>query len=157
LIQNTYNNIEVNDVKNKQIEIIVDALASDQLRDYIYETFYQPIKVIKDTIARGLKTMKEPIANENLQAIKTNFMRYEMTIDANLQNEEALLDELVSKSIEEVKYDLIVESQKKEMALADALLLILDESNVTCQVYDLLRQLLYKTEDRIDIIHQLKN
>ncbi len=156
MIKSPYNGFEVTTLKNTQIQIIIDALKQEQLHGYIHETFYQPIKTIKDTIARGLKSMKEPIADEDLKKIKTTFIKYEMAVDVNLAHEETILSELAAKKLDAETHNKIIEAQYKEMELAQMLLQILDQSQADCQVYDLMRQLLYKTEDRIDITHHLK-
>lgn len=144
-------------MNNKQIEIILNSLQPVELHGYILETFYEPIKIIKDNIARGLKSMKLPIADEDLLKIKTTFMRYEMVVDRNLNSEEILLNELIQKQMIHNQFEVVIESQQKEMELANVLLEILDHSEATCQIYDLLRQLIYKTEDRIDITKHYLN
>ncbi len=144
-------------MNNKQIEIILDSLKPDELQSYLLETFYNPIKVIKDNIARGLKSMKLPIADEDLAKIKTTFMKYEMIIDHNLSSEENMLKELIVNDNVSDKFTEVLKSQKKEMDIANVLLDVLNHSTATCQVYELLRQLLYKTEDRIDITTHFLN
>jgi hypothetical protein len=144
-------------VNNKQIEIILESLKPEELHSYLLDTFYSPIKVIKDNIAKGLKSMKLPIADEDLIKIKTTFMKYEMIIDHNLSIEESMLEELVINDNASHKFTEVLKSQTKEMDIAKVLLDVLNQSKATCQVYELLRQLLYKTEDRMDITMHLLN
>ena len=144
-------------MNNKQIEIILESLKPDELHGYLLDTFYRPIKVIKDNIDRGLKNMKLPIADEDLTKIKTTFMKYEMIIDYNLSSEENMLKELITTNNTSNDFVEVLKSQKKEMDIANVLLDVLNQSKATCQVYELLRQLLYKTEDRIDITMHLLN
>lgn len=140
-------------MKNKQIEIILESIDKDQTHNYVLETFYLPIKQLKDTIARGLKSMKSPIADEDLVAIKSSFMRFEMAIDKNLQEEIALLPALLKEQgITKQEMEKIERHHLKEKSIVAALHTILDHSTATCQVYDLLKQALYKSEDRIDVL-----
>jgi hypothetical protein len=141
-------------MKNKQIEIILGSIEKSNTHDYVVETFYLPIKQIKDTIAKGLKSMKVPIADEDLSTIKSSFMRFEMEIDKNLQQEMALLPVLLSEQglgkEESEKISLNLQKEKNVVATMHE---ILDQSNAKCQVYDLLKQALYKSEDRMDVLN----
>lgn len=140
-------------MKNKQIEIILGSIDKEQTHDYVLETFYLPIRQLKDTIARGLKAMKSPIADEDLKKIKASFMRFEMEIDNNLEHETAVLPVLLSEQgISKQESEKIQEALKKEKSVVEGLHAILDKSTAKCQVYDLLKQALYKSEDRMDVL-----
>jgi len=146
-------------MKNKQIEIILESIEKSNTHDYVVETFYLPIKQIKDTIAKGLKSMKVPIADEDLSTIKTSFMRFEMEIDKNLQQEMELLPVLLGEQgLSKEESERISLNLQKEKNVVTSMHEILDQSNAKCQIYDLLKQVLYKSEDRMDVLdHFMKD
>lgn len=140
-------------MKNKQIEIILESIDEAHTYDYVVDTFYHPIKQLKNNIARGLKGMKNPIANEDLSAIKANFMRFEMEIDRNLEAEKEILSKLLSdKGLSEKEKQTLIDNLQKEKSLVAALHSIFEQSNASCQVYELLKQVLFKSEDRMDVL-----
>jgi hypothetical protein len=140
-------------MKNKQIEIILSSIDENDVHGYVVETFYQPIKQIKDTIARGLKGINTPIADEDLAALKSSFMRFEMAIDKNLQQELGLLPTLLNEQgLSKQETEKVNKALEKEKNLALTIHNILDQSIASCQVYDLLKQALYKSDDRVDVL-----
>lgn len=140
-------------MKNKQIEIILSSVEKNEIYDYVVDTFYHPIKQIKDTIARGLKGIKEPIADEDLSTLKSSFMKFEMEIDRNLDKELSILASVLNQqAIDNEKTAQVVKALEKEKRIVSQIHAILDQSKATCQVYDLLKQVLYKSEDRVDVL-----
>lgn len=144
-------------MNNKQVEIIIKSLKTDQLSEYLKESFCDPMRIIKENIHNGLKPIHLTLEKEDLESIKKSFLRYEMVIDENLKLEENLMPVIESVSHLSLDQRLVAKSilrncatgHQKELALAQSLRELIGD--VSCQVYDLIRQLTYKTDDRIDI------
>ena len=144
-------------MNNKQVEIIIKSLNVDQLSEYLKESFCDPMRIIKENIHNGLKPMHFPLEKENIEEIKKTYLKYEMVIDGNLKLEENLMPVIHSVSHLSLDQRLVAKSilrncstgHQKELAVAQKLTELVGD--VSCQVYDLIRQLTYKTDDRIDI------
>lgn len=144
-------------MNNKQVEIIIQSMSVDQRSEYLKESFCEPMRIIKENIHRGLKPMQLPLKDENVEDIKKMFLKYEMTIDSNLKIEEILMPVIQSVSKLSADQRLTVKSiladcskgHQKELSVAQSLRDSL--GSASCEVYDLIRQLTYKTDDRIDI------
>lgn len=144
-------------MNNKQVEIIIQSMSVDQLSEYLRESFCEPMRIIKENVHNGLKPMHIALKSENIDEIKKIFLKYEMTIDSNLKFEETMMPAIQSLSglsldqREKVKSVLAdcAKGHQKELTVAQSLRQMLGD--VSCEVYDLIRQLTYKTDDRIDI------
>lgn len=146
---------EVNVMNNQQLSIIVQSLKKEELCDYIQDTYHQSMKKLKVNIASGLKPMHVPIANEDLASIKSTFLKYEMIIDSIIAKEQVLLpvvcgEKVKSGEVEQAWVDLHG-LYVKEKAVLGKLKGLLQNFTVMCQVYDLIRELTYKSEDRMDL------
>ncbi|MDP2814701.1 MAG: hypothetical protein Q8N92_09680 [Erysipelotrichaceae bacterium] len=144
-------------MNNQQVEIIIRSLKIDQLSEYLKESFCDPMRIMKENIHNGLKPMHLPLEKEDLETIKKTFLKYEMVIDGNLKLEENLMPVIESVSHLSIDQRLVAKSilrnceigHQKEIDVAKSLHEMID--NISCPVYDLIRQLTYKTDDRIDI------
>lgn len=145
-------------MNNKNIEIILNSLQEEEIVDYVVDTFYKPMESLKNTVARGLKIMKKPLTNEDLQKIKSSFMQYEMIVDRNLSLEKDVIEKIVGNEF--VSTQLIIQIKElhdKESSLVHILESLVEVSEETCQIYELLLQVVYKSQDRIDVInHYIK-
>ncbi len=145
-------------MNNKQIEIILDSINSKETLDYVLDTFYHPMEKLKTTVARGLKGMKTPLVDEDLKKIKSTFLQYEMVVDKSLLLEKDVIEKIVAKQdVPSEKVDQIKELHDKECSLVYTIDTILNKTEAKCQIYDLLHQTMYKSQDRVDVInHFLK-
>lgn len=142
-------------MNNQQLSIIVQTLKEEELCEYIQDNFHQAMKKLKANIASGLKPMHMPIAGEDLTSIKSTFLKYEMVIDSIIAKEQVLLPLLCG---EKEKNDEVGQAwidlnglYVKEKEVSDKLKGLLQNFTISCQVYDLVRELTYKSEDRIDL------
>lgn len=144
-------------MNNKQVEIIIQSMNVDQLSEYLKESYCEPMRIIKENVHNGLKPMHIALKDENIEEIKKTFLKYELTIDGNLKFEETMMPAIQSlsgltldqrKKVKSILAD-CAKGHQKEVAVAQSLRQMLGD--VSCEVYDLIRQLTYKTDDRIDI------
>lgn len=147
-------------MNNKNIEIILDSLKEQETLSYVTDTFYTPMEKLKNTVARGLKGMKNPLTNEDIQKIKSSFLQYEMIVDKNLSLEKGVIEKIINNQFVSPQTAVqIKQMHDKECSLVHILESLVKSSEETCQIYDLLLQVIYKSQDRVDVINHflLKN
>ncbi len=147
-------------MNNKNIEIILDSLKEQETLSYVVDTFYTPMEKLKHTVARGLKGMKEPLTDEDIQKIKSSFLQYEMIVDKNLSLEKDVIEKIINNQFVSPQTTVqIKQMHDKECSLVHILENLVQSSEESCQIYDLLLQVIYKSQDRVDVINHfiLKN
>src|SRR5690554_802071 len=141
-------------MNNKNIEIILESLKEKEVLQYVIDTFYTPMETLKNTVARGLKGMKNPLTTEDLQKIKSSFLQYEMIVDKNLMLEKDVIGKIVDNQYVSVQTSVqLKELHDKECSLVHLLESLVQSSEKSCQIYDLLLQVIYKSQDRVDVIN----